>query len=52
MRDFEDEFTGLGCLPGGHHTEVDLGTLDLDHDTNVAKDNNCSKGLMIAIYMC
>ncbi|PFX34820.1 Retrovirus-related Pol polyprotein [Stylophora pistillata] len=23
MRDFEDVFTGLGCLPGEYHTEID-----------------------------
>ena len=31
MRDFEDVFTGLGCLPGEYYIEIDLDSRPVQH---------------------
>ena len=31
MRDFEDVFTGLGCLPGEYHIEIDPNIRPVQH---------------------
>ena len=31
MRDFEDEFTGLGCLPGEYHIDIEPNVRPVQH---------------------